>query len=463
MPYPSKTDYHNAIKHPSIVFKNLDSQLEQGHAIKSSNGQSLWIASGQFACVFQFETSSPKKFWAVRCPTENIANVAQHYKKVTRCLQSIIYSSEYFLQFEYLDPGILVNGNKYPIIKMEWSKGVNLDKFIEKNLNDQTKLKQLAQSWFELSENLLKDRIAHGDLQHGNILVIDQNLPEIKLVDYDSLYYEPEDGINTPDQIKGVNGYQHPLRDNIQNKSVNVDFFSHLIIYLSIVTLSEKPQLWQQYKCSNSERLLFQRTDFEKPDQAQIFTDLAQLSSDTARLAEKVKEICKIKNFYQIPSLNNVLKSINHPNAINSNTDATAYFIGRAKQSASYNSHSNQPSPTPTVQSQGQTWFTKQQDKAVTPTSANQANPFASSPQLFDQQLFDQLYSQIQQLKREKKILQNDYQQKLQQHPDYQQKLQQHRAWINILLMISIILGGFCINQNQEIRELKEKFGTLHS
>ncbi len=47
----------------------------------------------------------------------------------------------------------------------------------------------LAQAWVKLSKDLADNGIAHGDLQHGNITVDDSSGVNLKLIDYDSLYF----------------------------------------------------------------------------------------------------------------------------------------------------------------------------------------------------------------------------------------------------------------------------------
>ena len=40
-----------------------------------------------------------------------------------------------FVEFEYLEQGILVAGDWYPLVKMEWVNGEPMNKFVESNLN----------------------------------------------------------------------------------------------------------------------------------------------------------------------------------------------------------------------------------------------------------------------------------------------------------------------------------------
>lgn len=308
--YPTITKYYSAISHPQIAFKNLDPILANGQAVKIYNPhpqgmQNLWTAAGGCACVFKYETFNPKRLWAVRCFLQSTSSVASHYSKVSSRLQNIGCSS-YFVECSFLNQGIRVDGISYPIVKMEWVEGKDLKSFIQDNLNNKNKLDLLVQAWVRLSKDLLTQGIAHGDLQHGNILVDDRNGVTLKLIDYDSLYFAV-DGNSIDDESKGFDGYQHPLRDNIQKQCLEIDFFSQLVIYISIIAIAENPKLWQNYKLDKTERLLFSKNDFRNPDQAQVFQTLSQLSPNVSQLADEFKRICKLTDFNKIPSLDAVL------------------------------------------------------------------------------------------------------------------------------------------------------------
>lgn len=307
--YPSIGQYQRALRYPQIAFKNLDPILVAGKPVETApNSQDLWKSSGGWACVFKYETFSPKKLWAVRCFLRSTSDYANHYRKVSIRLPNIPCSS-YFLEFRFLDKGIRVDGNIYPTVKMEWAEGKDLRDFIQDNLNNKNKLDLLAQAWVKLSKDLADAGIAHGDLHPENIIVDDNSGVNLKFIDYDGLYFAADgNGIN--DEIKGVLDYQHPLRTKLQKQCLQIDYFPQLVIYLSIVAIAENPHLWQAYNMDNTEGLLFSVADLEKPDSSQVFHVLSQLSTDVARLADEVKKICKLTDFSKIPSLDDVLKIV---------------------------------------------------------------------------------------------------------------------------------------------------------
>ncbi|MCL1466632.1 hypothetical protein, partial [Argonema galeatum] len=306
--YPTISKYYSSIRHPQIAFKNIDPILVAGKPVEIPNSQgikNLWSAAGGFACVFKYETFNPNKLWAVRCFLQSTSSVASHYSKVSSRIKNVFCSS-YFVECDFKSQGIRVDGNLYPIVKMEWAEGKDLRTFIRDNLNNRSRLDLLAQAWINLSKDLVQAGIAHGDLQHGNILVDESNGVNLKLIDYDSLYFSL-DGNSIDDEIKGIPDYQHPLRSALTKQCIEIDFFPQLVIYLSILAIAEKPQLWNTYKLDNTERLLFSTVDFKNPDIAQVFNTLSQLSSNVSRLADELKKLCKLTDFSKIPSLDSVL------------------------------------------------------------------------------------------------------------------------------------------------------------
>ena len=74
-------------------------------------------------------------------------------------------------------------------------------------------------------------------------------LGDIFLIDYDSFYCVELQG--EKDIITGLVDYQHPLRKTNNIIHEKIDYFSELIIYLSILAIAENPTLVDKYKVIN--------------------------------------------------------------------------------------------------------------------------------------------------------------------------------------------------------------------
>jgi hypothetical protein len=119
--------------------------------------------------------------------------------------------------------------------------------------------------------------VAHGDLQHGNIIV---EHGQLRLVDHDGIFVPKMEGW-TASEV-GHQHYQHPKRE-AHHFDEKLDHFSSLVIYLSLLALAEKPDLWQEY---HDENLLFTKTDFADPESSTLFNKIRELGPEHARLTD---------------------------------------------------------------------------------------------------------------------------------------------------------------------------------
>lgn len=301
MAYPSRADYTQAVRdYPQ--YSILDSKLNGGAAKRGPNNQ-LESISGGFSIVFPFKVGA--NTFALRCWVRDIEDVETRYQEISNYLRQ--RNLPYFVNFEFVPEGILVNGSKWPITRMEWAEGETLCQFIENSLHKVNVLKNMASEFLKMVKTLHAHKISHGDLQDGNILIkpIGTDV-DIKLIDYDSLFVPTLRG--HLDTIVGLAEYQHPSRiAGGGTANERVDYFSELVIYLSIIALAEKPDLWSQFGQRSEKGLLFAAEDFKNPDQSDIFRELDILSSDVKLLASKLKGFCEKSLIDQLEPLETLL------------------------------------------------------------------------------------------------------------------------------------------------------------
>lgn len=227
--------------------------------------------SGGFAVVMPFIVDNEK--WAFRCWYNDIGNIEQHLNILSGELKKI--GLPYFCEFSYDPAGLLcVNGKTMPTTRMKWIDGDNIKDFICSHKNDAKSLSMLADKFLAMCKDLHKFHIAHGDLQHGNILV-NKNM-DLVLIDYDSMFIPALS--DEEDNIKGLPAYQHPKRGNNEFRNYKLDYFSELIIYLSILAIAEKPSLVDKYQVPDSEGMLFSKEDFINFKNSNIYEDLSGMS-----------------------------------------------------------------------------------------------------------------------------------------------------------------------------------------
>jgi serine/threonine protein kinase len=180
---------------------------------------------------------------------------------------------------------------------MQWVEGDHLNSFVQKNLSQPKVIWELAQSFLKVLQELNRNSIAHGDLQHGNILVVGR---EIRLIDYDGMFVPAFKGMKS-DEV-GHRNYQHPYRGE-KDFGAYMDNFSSLVIYLSLLAVSIDSGLWLRYS-DGEENLLFRKADFTRPDNSPLLRELKNLRRSVIdSLCASLVSFALTTNLSQIPSL----------------------------------------------------------------------------------------------------------------------------------------------------------------
>jgi serine/threonine protein kinase len=256
----------------------LDGHAKKGTFRRDARGRLLAYAGG-FSVVFPYELPDGTK-WAFRCWHSDISNTQKRYEIISDAIKRA--KLDFLCEFNYIEKGINVEGNIYPTTRMRWVEGITIKDYICKNRQSKDKLKVLAENFLVMTHALHEKSLAHGDLQHGNILIDKNN--QLYLVDYDSFYCPKLRG--EADTVTGLPDYQHPAR--IRNKFVSekLDYFSELVIYLSILAIAENPALIDKYKVVDADRLLFAKEDFTDLQRSEIYKDLQSLGKGIKDLSE---------------------------------------------------------------------------------------------------------------------------------------------------------------------------------
>lgn len=267
--WPSPQDYNEAVQTPLTSF--ADSDLKNGAAEQNDVGLPR-PRSGNFATVYKFTCQN--RNWAVRCFLSCTPRQQERYQAIESALTPI--NSKLTVGFDYIEDGISIAGSSYPILKMEWAEGTTLDEYVHSNLANGQKLSNLAQQIKDLNLLFRKHGIAHGDLQHGNILVTDS---AIKIVDYDGMYVPELAGEQSPEL--GHRNYQHPARTSA-DYGASLDNFSAWVIYVSLICLVEDSTLWWKLGAGD-DQLLFAQADFDEPAKSHTFFDLEHHANEKIR------------------------------------------------------------------------------------------------------------------------------------------------------------------------------------
>lgn len=289
MPIASIAEYSVSINTPQMIKAEV---LKNGYPVKKNGRQIKY--SGGFCVVFPFET--PTKKYAVRCWHINLDDIRERTKLISETIQST--KLPYFVGFEYISKGLQTAQGAQDIVVMDWVNAHPLKKFISKHISNPSSLISLANNFKQMFMDFHANHIAHGDLQHGNIMVKDDG--NIVLVDYDSIYVPALSGYS--DDIKGLAGYQHPSRWKNKTISEKIDYFSELIIYTSLMALSKFPYLWNELNLEDTETLLFSAEDISSKGNSKIFQILDN-HQELRPLSTKIKEFLDKDNIDELEPL----------------------------------------------------------------------------------------------------------------------------------------------------------------
>ena len=174
----------------------------------------------------------------------------ERYKQIHVHLENA--RSPAFVDFRFADRGVWASPEDgspgwFPALRMEWCRGETLDVALESEVRGDYDRDAWARAWLKLLAELRRTRTAHGDLQHGNVIVErnrEMRLIEMRLIDYDGMFIPSMKG-----QLGAVESghvaYQHPARQ-VDGRSwfdEHIDGISGLVILTSLAGLTR--ELWE--------------------------------------------------------------------------------------------------------------------------------------------------------------------------------------------------------------------------
>lgn len=328
--WPMQADFSMAMQNPRFAFK--DPELQKLEIVRTPNRQPRpW--SGAFAVVFKGIFPSSKQAIAVRVFTSDVPERLQRYQTLCSHLDKVQIKS--LVKFSYDPQGICIANGTYPLIRMDWVEGQTLFEWVQEKAaqGDKNAFQRIAAKWFDLVGELQAASLAHGDLQHANVMVTAQG--ELKLVDYDCMYVPsmPKGWKNT--EI-GVKPYQHPSRNIDTLLSPQLDHFSAIFIWLVLRALAIDTSLWQRFikrsgDVEDYDKLLIREEDILDPTNSLLMAELRK-----SRDAEVVELTAALLNFakqpiHEVPALDeaiNPYRKLDHALQQKNWDDAFTLFSG---------------------------------------------------------------------------------------------------------------------------------------
>lgn len=284
--WPTGTEYAAAVQQPSTSFS--DEEVCAGNLTLTPLGLPA-MASGQSAVAFHMQCADRPV--AVRCLLNAHDDGRLRYQALDEHVEA--FNVPAVVAATWLDEGIRVHGRWWPIVVMPWVSGTPLHAAIDDRLTDPGRLARLADRWLDLVEILQDKEFAHGDYQHGNVLLTDDD--EFQLVDLDGIWV-PDMGVGPPNEY-GHPNYQHVNRSDTE-WGPYMDTFSALVIALSMLALADDPSL---ARYMTGENLLFCQTDFQSPGATAIWDSLQ--SSSNAEVVDLAARLVALARLGRCPAL----------------------------------------------------------------------------------------------------------------------------------------------------------------
>jgi len=298
-----------------IAFQNLHNfnqitNLHKGFSVYRNQYGIPHGKTGSFGTVFKMHNLLINQKYACKCfKGIERPDLMERYDRISKTLKKLQLS--FMVDFEYFNAGIRVNQNWYPMLLMKWIEGTRLDTYIDMVIRDprssRKEMQKIAFQFLDICEKMAQHGIAHGDLQHGNILV-DRD-KQIHFVDYDGMYVPEMEGKECIEN--GLPGYQHPQR-NATDYHPYLDHFSAWIIYLTLFSMSEEPTLWDLHE---DKTLIFGSKDFENPSKSEKFKKFKDSNNQNIQLCGTVlKSLIYCPELSLLPPLSrHMLQSLSLP------------------------------------------------------------------------------------------------------------------------------------------------------
>jgi len=278
MPWPLATDFSAIVQQPRLAFRD---PVLQSCRIERNRLNQPRVWSGAFAVVYK-GIDSQGKAWAIRAFTSESRERRAPYEHISAHLKS--QTPGCLVDFEYREASIrsASDGKWYPLVVMDWVEGTTLWAWAGTKCRKGKgpSLAKGARHWLKLIEELNAAEIAHGDLQHANVLVTPAG--RLKLVDYDGMCVPALIGRRNLET--GVRPYQHPQRNESTLLSADLDNFSALVIYVALRALAADTSLWTPHvEQTGYDKLLFRSEDFWDREQSALYHALMNSADPAVR------------------------------------------------------------------------------------------------------------------------------------------------------------------------------------
>jgi hypothetical protein len=239
-----------------------------------------------------FKVSQNNRSYAISCFVDAEPEIIDRYRQLETFLAKKQFSWK--INFQLLEKTAWVSDEHFPVLQTDWTEALSLSDYIDTISNHTAALSQLQQLLVQLSGELEKEGIAHGNLNNRHIRVnLMAGVPFLQLLDYDAMYIPPFQGKQS--LYTGTPGFQHPMR-LASDFNETIDRFSFWILLAGLEAIKTDPLLWSDAAArgfDKSEQLLFTYRDLAFPEHSGMFNTLASYKNPAlSYYVEKLISFC---------------------------------------------------------------------------------------------------------------------------------------------------------------------------
>jgi hypothetical protein len=296
--WPSPDAYQNAVLSPRRFLRDARLHTAQVESRFFLGSQRPNLRSGNFGAVYRFKGAQQsyglKVFY--KADTER----QQRYQLIDQHLAGQPPSA-HLVSFRYDEEGIQVHRRWYPTLVMDWAPGKTLDLYLQE-CRGEIRNGLFCSSFAHMIRELQARRMAHGDLQHGNILV--QAGGQLKLVDYDGMFVPGMSRLGLKAAESGLPAYQHPWRTRRPDYfDARLDDFAALVLLVTLASMT--PERWKRHHADDN-YLLVSKQALHFPRRSMLFDELAEAPETPIRRLANLLKIATTGPLDAIPSFADV-------------------------------------------------------------------------------------------------------------------------------------------------------------
>lgn len=202
---------------------------------------------GSQSIVFKFRSLKSNKYRAYKFFTKDQYEIVERYKETVLFRKE--NNSGFMPRMIVQEDAITMKTDdgkvgKFPMVVMDWIEGVTLGEFLRIHKSSPCEIADIFCKFMKIASWLISNKVTHGDLHPGNILV--DSWGNLALVDFDN-FRTPSSNryYGNRDECKE---YFHPYAHFIGDHSCYNDDFSLALLALSLRTIVIDPSLLDEYE-----------------------------------------------------------------------------------------------------------------------------------------------------------------------------------------------------------------------